>query len=489
MRLLKIGRDASCDIVLNSDKVSGLHAELTLMDSGDILLEDKGSRNGTFVMNKPVSAGKTVNVRRGDMIRFADMELQWSQVPMPEDNSNYKGIYGIGTNFNNDIQLSGSTVSRYHATVKQGRDGKMYIVDHSKNGTTVDGKKISPNNPYRIKRKSAVVCGGVPVDLSRLPWPAEYWKYILGLCAAVAFAIGIWGIIKIIPESKHPYSDPELYAMYNHSICLIIGEYHYEVSAGNLDLDDLGLPTKFVVDDGSIKRANSNNLMTYTGTGFFISQDGQLVTNLHIVKPWLDEKVKENVENLYRLLVASMAEVAPALNAYLSMIKVEGVLDGVGIIPQGEYVHTDNITNCRVLSGGEDLKKDVALIQTVSKRLPTNDCKFVNVKDSIDVSEEALAVGNHMYTMGFPFGLNIQDLESEKGVQLLARGGSITSENTEFRFSFDAASYGGASGSPVFNEYGMLIGVLNSGVQISQGFNYAIKAKYIKELLESPHSK
>ena len=38
MRLLKIGRDASCDIVLHSDKVSSLHAEITLMDSGDIFI-------------------------------------------------------------------------------------------------------------------------------------------------------------------------------------------------------------------------------------------------------------------------------------------------------------------------------------------------------------------------------------------------------------------------------------------------------------------
>ena len=54
MRLLKIGRDASCNIVLHSDKVSSLHAEMTILNNGDILLEDKNSRNGTFLMNKPI---------------------------------------------------------------------------------------------------------------------------------------------------------------------------------------------------------------------------------------------------------------------------------------------------------------------------------------------------------------------------------------------------------------------------------------------------
>ena len=169
MRLLKIGRDASCDIVLNSKNVSSLHAELTLMNSGDIMLEDKNSLNGTYIQNQRINPNSAVKVRRGDAIRFADVELQWSQVPMPEDNSAYKAIYGIGSHFNNDIQISGGTVSRYHATVKVGKDNKVYIIDHSKNGTTVNGQKIMPNNPYRIKKSSSVVCGGVPVNLKSTP--------------------------------------------------------------------------------------------------------------------------------------------------------------------------------------------------------------------------------------------------------------------------------------------------------------------------------
>ena len=70
-------------------------------------------------------------------------------------------------------------------------------------------------------------------------------------------------------------------------------------------------------------------------------------------------------------------------------------------------------------------------------------------------------------------------------MQLLANGGSITQESTEFTFGFNAPSYGGASGSPVFNDKGQLIGVLNSGVSKSQGFNYAVKASHVKDLLKN----
>ena len=518
MRLLKIGRDASNDIVLHSDKASSLHAEITLMNSGDILLEDKGSRNGTFIQNQAVKPGKPVNIRRGDAIRFGDVELQWSQIPMPEDNSAYKAIYGIGSHFNNDIQISGGTVSRYHATIKVGRDNKVYIVDHSKNGTTVDGQKITPNNPYRIKKNSAVVCGGVPVNLKTTPiqWPSEAWKTILGAAAAVLILFGVgFGVYKFIDNMKGSQSDKELYARYNHSVVMLMGIYHYEVSIGDLNLETLNaalpveariptklLPTKNYYKDVSsysskqlIEAALDNEGGVYGGTGFFISNDGQLITNLHVVKPWLFNGEGERLQRMFARWftnhVAYLNQIfrTTQYNAYLSEVKVTGVLDYVALIPHGEVFDADNINKCRVLSAGDDINKDVALVQTISKRLPTSDCTIVNVKDSIDVRDDALTVGGHIYTLGFPMLTSLQDQQNENGIQLLARGGSITQIYNEFLFGFDAASSGGASGSPIFNDEGMLIGILNSGVKATQGFNYGVKAKYIKEMLDNPHVK
>lgn len=505
MRLIKIGRDSSCNIVLHSDKVSSLHAELTLLNNGDILLEDKGSRNGTFVMNQQIKPNKPVNVRRGDKISFADVELQWSQIPMPEDNSAYKGLYGVGSHFNNDFQISGATVSRYHATIKQGRDGKMYIVDHSKNGTTVDGIKIQPNTPYRIKRKSNVVCGGVPVDLSRLPWPTEIWKYIGGIAASVLVIAGIAAAIWMIPQRNKEWNSSEIFDRYSTSVVLITGVYHYEVKAGSLDLAKLGLPTKFLFING--KPQNVSNLPqeviykygAYNGTGFFISDDGQIVTNLHVVKPWLFNNSIKEFEEWYRLQFAKIAEERGAaltfmgigpegLSAYISQIKVEGVSDGVFIVPHGRYYSSENAINCTIISAGDDTEKDVALIQSEKMELPNKRCTYVNVVDSMDVSENALKVGTKMFTIGFPHGNLLQNLKSEKGIQVSCHAGDITRDSGEFDFQFDAVSAGGASGSPIFNDHGMLIGVLNAGVD-KENINLGIKAKYVKELLEAPHQK
>lgn len=523
MRLLKIGRDMSCDIVLHSENVSALHAELTLMNSGDILLEDKGSRNGTFIQNQAIRPGAQVNVRRGDAIRFGDVELQWSQVPLPEDNSAYKAIYGIGSHFNNDIQVSGGTVSRYHATIKVGRDGKVYIVDHSKNGTTVDGVKINPNTPYRIKKSSAVVCGGVPVNLRTTPiqWPTEVWKPLLIAAASVVLlagiGVGIWWLI-----NDRRMTDKELYARYNNSVVMVLGIYHYEVTVGDIPMQNLRgiIPEKIfyvpgITDEPQdisditqkqyIEALNelTDNRGLGTGTAFFISKDGELLTNLHVVKPWLFNNAEEELRNYYSQKLARVIAVqdmqnvllrgqnATGLAAYISQVKVEGVLDNIVLVPQGDVFDPDNFIKCRVLSAGTDKMKDVALIQTTSKRMPTSDCTYVNVIDSMELDDAALAVGSHIYTLGFPAGINelLQKDSQKNGIQVIGQGGTIIQQNSEFDFGYNAPTTGGASGSPVFNEYGKLIGIHHQGFSRieTQGYNYGVKAKYIKELLESPH--
>jgi len=518
MRLLKIGRDASCDIVLHSDRVSSFHAEITLTNSGDILLEDKGSSNGTYIMNQAIAPGKPVTIRRGDPVKLADVDLPWDRVPMPEDNSAYKAVYGIGSHTNNDIKISGGTVSRYHATIKVGKDNKVYIIDHSKNGTTVDGRKIQSNVPVQIKKNNVIVCGGVPLNLANSPvkWPAFEWKKIAIAAACVVLLCGVGSAIyEMTGGSKKEYTDGELYNRYNHSVVMLVGFFHYNVTMGDLNLDVLNnicqdfrerglldnsytFPAKVSLgrDANNNVVAAPNTLSSYTATGFFISNDAKLMTNLHVVKPWLfDDHIKqmEEYKSILTFKLSKVAELIVAnqvnlgLTAFISQLKVEGELDYIALIPQGDVFDETNLTKCRVLSAGNDPNVDIALIQTVSKRMPTSDCTYVNVIDSMDIRDEVLKVGEHVYIIGFPAGLGLQELKNEKGIQVIAQGGDIIQMDSEFEFRYNAATTGGASGSPVFNKYGMLIGVHHAGAAATQGYNTGIKTKYVKQLLESPH--
>ena len=184
------------------------------------------------------------------------------------------------------------------------------------------------------------------------------------------------------------------------------------------------------------------------------------------------------------MFIANAASEIPALNAYTAQVEVEGVLSYIGMIPNGAYFSEENLKKCRELIAHDNTDKDVAILQLESKKLPGENSTIVNLEQAV-TDDSDIRVGSHIYTMGFPFGLNLQDLKSAKGVQILANGGNITQECTEYSFGFNAPSYGGASGSPIFNDKGQLIGVLNAGVTKSQGFNYAIKAAHVKDLLNN----
>ena len=98
MKLVVIGSSSDSHIVLSSPYVSSYHAEILLLDNGDILLEDKGSRNGTFLNDNKLQPNKEVTIKRGDNVRFANIVLDWNIVPMSPkiDMRTVKEIRGIG---------------------------------------------------------------------------------------------------------------------------------------------------------------------------------------------------------------------------------------------------------------------------------------------------------------------------------------------------------------------------------------------------------
>lgn len=495
MKLLVIGTDSNCPIRLHSQFVSGYHAEILLLDNGEILLTDKGSRNGTYLNDQKLQPNRDIPIKRGDNIRFADQMLDWQSVPPVVIDPDIKEMRGIGTNFRNKYQLQGEKVSRYHATLSRRKDKKWYIQDHSKNGTTINGKAIPSNQDVRLKRGDTILCAGVSVpnpygdspsvNLKPVLWGVLSILILLG-CGFAFYSLDGCGVNTQKTVKAKPMSDKEIYDTYKNSIVLLIGYYYYEVSAGNLDLKKLELPTEVVVSNGKLKPVNGQraNMNIYTGTGFYVSEDGKIATNLHIVRPWLFDKEQSLISDQYKMFMSVAASENPALNAFTAQIKVEGVLSYIGMIPNGAYFSKDNLKQCRELIAHDNTENDVAILQLETKKLPDVNCTIVNLDQAV-VNDSDICVGSHVYTMGFPFGLSLQDLKSPKGIQLLGHGGSVTQECADYSFGFDASSYGGASGSPIFNEKGQLIGVLNAGVSKSQGFNYAIKASHVVDLLNN----
>ena len=248
MKLLVIGTDSNCQIRLHSQFVSGYHAEILLLDNGEILLTDKGSRNGTYLNDQKLQPNRDIPIKRGDNIRFADQILDWQSVPPVVIDPDIREMRGIGTNFRNKYQLQGEKVSRYHATLSRRKDKKWYIQDHSKNGTTINGKAIPSNQDVRLNRGDTILCAGVSVsnpygdspsvNLKPVLWGVLSILILLGCGFAFYSLDGCGGNTQKTVKAK-PMSDKEIYDKYKNSIVLLIGYYYYEVSAGNLDLKKL----------------------------------------------------------------------------------------------------------------------------------------------------------------------------------------------------------------------------------------------------------
>lgn len=498
MKLIVVGSSSESHIALSSPYVSSYHAEILLLDNGDIILEDKGSRNGTFLNDNKLQPNKEVVIKRGDNVRFANIVLDWNLVPTAPkiDMSAIKEMRGIGTNYRNKYQLQGDRVSRFHATLKKMSSGKWYIQDHSTNGTTVNGVPVPKEQEVRIKRGDRILCAGVGVPNPCDDEGGSINRGRIGRIVAGAFMIIAlcFGIKWLLLDGFHLggkeilMDDNKIYERYKTSTVLLFAGYYFEVSAGDLNFDLFELPTKVIMVDGKVEDVSkTGQAALYFGTGFFVSKDGKLITNLHIAKPWLFDDAASSIESVYKKQLQIIANTYAAqmphipIGAYVSEVKVEGKLKFIGLIPNGEDFDDENFLKCKVLSAGDDTNVDVALIRTVKGGIPS-ECTYVNM-DSICVDETALAVGSHIYTMGFPAGMRLQDLENNRGIQLFGRGGSIIQESNEYSFGFDAASYGGASGSPIFNDHGQLVGVLNAGFAKTQGFNFGIKAKYVMDLI------
>ena len=70
---LTIGRAAGCQIPLDDSYASQLHARL-FRRNGDLLVEDLGSTNGTFLNRKKVSSA--VPIRKGDRLQVGKTVLE-----------------------------------------------------------------------------------------------------------------------------------------------------------------------------------------------------------------------------------------------------------------------------------------------------------------------------------------------------------------------------------------------------------------------------
>lgn len=165
---------------------------------------------------------------------------------------------------------------------------------------------------------------------------------------------------------------------------------------------------------------------TIQGSGFIVSKDGKIVTNLHVIREMKTASVQ---------------------------LANREVFDSVSVLATDE-------------------RRDLAIIQIAGHDLPIlvlGDC-------------DTLTVGEPVVVVGSPLGLDATVTagilsairESGKGFEILQT---------------DAAVNHGNSGGPLVTANGLAVGVVSSILRsdLAQGLNFAIPANYVRALLNSLH--
>lgn len=433
-----------------------------------------------------------------------------------------KTIY-IGKNAENDYVINAPTVSRKHAVITVDDNGTVTIKDlNSTNGTYVNGERVTQKTLREgdvvMVAKDQVVDWPRLVKSDKKKGMGWNWKIAAIIAGVIVLAGAGVGGYMLFGKSKSKASDTatiaateqqnepakklttaEIYEKYGSAVCLLMEQHSYTISIEWKDdpwlaqyvYRAIGLKenTSYSIDEyGDMCEGGS----IYLGTAFFISEDGKMGTNLHNVKHWLF--YPEEIDILQQKVEAAIINLANEEGdiQYLALskhVKITPHLDKIVIHPNGLPFSSSNVTECVVYSAGDDPEKDVAIIQTVTHKLPNGVDAYIDIKDA-QTDESAYNQGKYVCLIGYPHGDELAMIKNGKGdyitIENQIQSGEITQNRGDIEFGHNAPSYNGASGSPALDEYGHLIGVHHAGWSNvgkgSHGFNMAIKAIHLVEL-------
>lgn len=519
MKLIKIGRSSSCDVVLQSENVSSHHAEITVLDNGEIFICDKNSSNGTYVGGTRINPNAEVKVRRGDLIQFADVDLNWARIPKPDNLDNFKTVVNIGSNYRNDIHLTTEFGSRFHAVVKVDKKNNAFIRDlGSKNGVKVNGLRIAANKDVKIKRGDVIICADQDVteEVSTYLPDNKVWK-LTGIIAACAVALCIIGFLvyKLINVGD-PFHSPSCEKLQSQSemtpaVVLIQTRYYFVVEVENNPIP--GWEGEVTLDDPEL-------IQWISGTGFFIDENGNIATNRHVAQPWeyAEADLKQAIRTAYDIWldnalahltsvnndaqlatfakselgskIYSAASTVSQLNAMLRQIrrtnyKITGrPLAYYIAYPGRNYTEYSEMDRCDFIAESGTINEDVAIIQRNVKKTPEGikifDINKIRTDKLVPQKDKLYTIG---YPMGFMLGLDKQTHDLQPGV----RNCSCSKPSSRYEFEVEGTAIGGQSGSPIFDDYGHLVGLVSKSRQANTIL--AVKAECLKKLYDSEANK
>lgn len=224
------------------------------------------------------------------------------------------------------------------------------------------------------------------------------------------------------------------------------------------------------------------------GSGYFVSEDGNLVTNAHVIAASQDLKACES--DLYSNVIQQMIEAGEVTLAEIEANPQSTVSD---ILEALEFMTEIAPLQTVVMGNGERLpykikrinrREDVAVLKVEVKNAPT---LTLGNSDQTRLAESILTIGFPVVADGqTAIGGDTIEVDPRSNLESTINRGQVSARkkaNTgSTLLQIDAIVTHGNSGGPVLNDRGEVIGMVTFGPEES-GFAFAVTSNTIRTLL------
>ena len=336
-----------------------------------------------------------------------------------------------------------------------------------------------------------------------------------------------------------PENPEKIFERYKSGVVLIASQYYYEVYVDNSTYYYSPSSEKKIF---FTKEDVLNNLSFSTGTGFAVSEKGEIITNNHVVNnkdenykvelvnfydkaksailsqvrmyndtienikstyyeysDQMDYYEKQNFENRYDLVIAKKENLA---NLYRSIENIDFnnstsklIIHKLGIAYNDTHVtEFDDMQECVVVKLSDKENIDLALIQTKSKSFNSKPQTIFNFKDNNPNLAEnpentkerdikkPIKINEDVFMIGFNRGFSLAN--TKQGIKSHFTSGKISQESDGERILYTIPTLEGSSGSPIVDKWGNLVGVNFAKLTNSQNFSFGVPVYEVKKFYE-----